>query len=525
MGRQPGDDYEVRYRLASRKTRRGSLALVATGLLGAAWLAATVTAPPRPETAHLDPTAPTGSNPRQSVDTGPTLPPSVERFAALSDTPIPVLSFGGLSWLKSRDGELRAPDGACSAVWVFMWADGSTLCVLHEPQQRVEPPPRVLQAFSPVGELTSTISLTELPAEPGERTETDVELDSANRLLYVASVRLNDDRWSVRLDRWSIDDGTHNGAAVAEGRDGNVRGRPIELRLWLSPEGRQARLRLALVGQFEPIADALGAWTWNVPIGGPEPGGMVLVEEPDLPDGTSCFAEGWATSDEFIAACRSPQLEGGDHIVVHSSALDGTSRQVDIGRIDEELNWILSATSGQLFLWAPHDHALWRVDVPSLDVRARTFQLHDPADSPWPITGTERVAWEPRGWRPRLLQRVLRPIVGSPDGTVVYTAGYRPARTGPASSESSGIWAVDAGSLAIVGHWDPVSTYNALAMTPGGDYVIALGAMHPNDVEAFGNLGPTMALHDARGGSFAVILRYVGAVETLLVPEPYPQPT
>lgn len=525
MSGRRDDGYQVRYRLDSSPTRGNKVAVVAAGLVGVAWLAATLTAPPRPaEIVRADPTAvSTSLETSRRLDTGPTFPPLVERVSPIGSRVIPVLGYEGLGWLETRRGTLKVADEARGPQWLFMWADGSTLCVCD-----IGPGQRALVGYSPIGELTSSVPLDDWPAKPGLRTITDVELDPANRLLYLAWARVGpEDRWSLWLNRIALDTGAPMTRKVAEGRDTDLPGRAASLSMWLSPDARHARLRLEITEGVSAANAHVG--TWRVDIGGSEPGEVVPEDEPEFKAGTRCFAEGWATRREFVAACTSLQPDGGELVRVRSSSIDGTVRDVDLGPTPEQLAWIMSGTSGRLFLWAPRAHRLWRIDVPSLDVHVRELLSADAfpevPEASWPVPGHDHVAWSPRGFQPGSFTADRSPLLGSHDGTVVYAAGYGQLRSDIGTSESTGIWAIDAASLAVVDRWPAFGTYNALGMTPDGGYVVGFGDPTINELVAFGNIGPTMAFHDARLGSVALILRESRSFASFLVPEPDPEPT
>ena len=118
----------------------------------------------------------------------------------------------------------------------------------------------------------------------------------------------------------------------------------------------------------------------------------------------------------------------------------------------------------------------------------------------------------------------LRGLAGSADGTVIYAVGHGPPSSTFQTFDSTGIWAFDAQTLGLVAHWEPAGTYDALSMTPDGEYLIALGDPTSEELNAFGNSGRTIAFHDARTGDLALVMRHQSSFE-FPVPEPYPEPT
>jgi hypothetical protein len=73
--------------------------------------------------------------------------------------------------------------------------------------------------------------------------------------------------------------------------------------------------------------------------------------------------------------------------------------------------------------------------------------------------------------------------------------------------QSTGIWAFDADSLAIVGHWAPAADYIALGITADGGTLIGVGHPPGEEVDQFGNHGPLVVFHDARDGSVLSVIR------------------
>ena len=143
-----------------------------------------------------------------------------------------------------------------------------------------------------------------------------------------------------------------------------------------------------------------------------------------------------------------------------------------------------------------------------------------PIESAWPVGRAGRAAWVAgeagRG-------TTTDSFVGSPDGSVLYAAGRDPD-TEPLETISNGIYAFDAETLAVIGHWVPIATYESLGITADGRYLMALGPPTPVEAATQGNVGPSLVLHDARSGEAVAILRRVpgslGGVPAFLVPRP-----
>ena len=518
MSGRRDDAYEVRYRLDSSRTRRRKLTLVATGLVVAAWLAATMTAPRSPELARVDPSALVPSDARDSLDT---LPPRVDRFTAIGDLSIPVVAVDGLSWLETRAGTLHAGDG-WSPERAFLWADGSTLCVCRSPELGAGAVEHELRTYSAVGEHTSTV-FTDWPAKPGLRTITDTELDAANGRLYVAWARRSpDDRWSVGLDRWDLDDGVHLTTTVTEAAlPEPVAGESVSIGLWIAPDGRRARVHFSAGPQFDQPSQ-LGE-SWDVPTDGPTLGEAERVAELDLPFGISCFAEGWGTNSQFVTVCRE-----GFGLVAYVQPGEPVERVELTSDLVVELDWLIDQTSGRVYLWDSFLHRMTWLDAANLafgSVEAFPGSPGAVPRQPWPAPRADRTAWLPRGMPRPGSGPDQDSIAGSPDGSIIYAAGYRLGSAPSPSKESTGIWVFDAETLGLVAHWESAGAYDALTLTPDGAYLMALAGPTAQEAIAFGNERRTIAFHDGRTGELALLLRDQMSEAVFLVAEPDPKPT
>jgi hypothetical protein len=446
----------------------------------------------------------------------------------MDDVHVPAVSafggfgpVGGLGWLDTEGGQVRPPDEDAELRWLIQEADGSTLCVCLR-HVAGAPPLYELRTYGPSGEAIETVALRDWPTTFVARTETDTAIDPTGRFLYVAWARETaPERWTIGLDLVSRDEGTSRTTDLADVKTMHTLGSPVDVRLWLAPDARHARIDFAASDGLRLSAPADGGWwAWNVPIDARMPGEATRVREPGMPAGTGCFAEGWATPRDFVEACEGPDRRV---VTVRSISLDGTVGHLELAKA-EELSWLISQSTGQLFLWASVDRHLWRIDIPSLDVAEREFSPDDidvASGSAWPLPGEDGVAWQPRGWQLRPPWLDERDLVGSHDGTVLYALGYR--ELGP--SESTGVWVMDANSLALVDHWAAIGSETTVALTPRGDHVIAAGGPSAQELAAGGSHGATVTFHDARGAGISLILRGVTTWPTFLVSEPPPKPT
>ena len=101
--------------------------------------------------------------------------------------------------------------------------------------------------------------------------------------------------------------------------------------------------------------------------------------------------------------------------------------------------------------------------------------------------------------------------MGSPDGSILYAVGLERSL---AASESAtilptGIWAFDAASMAVVGHWPPLATYTSIGETADGSFLIAIGTALPDEAAEFGSEGTELAYLGRSDGSPVLLVRHV----------------
>jgi hypothetical protein len=528
MEGRPGDSYRVRSRIERRPSRLQHVALVAGGIVVAIWAGVTLTAPRVPLVAVTSP-APSRPALREVLATDPsgrTFPPDVERLGDIPSMAIPALGFGGLSWFETDTAEIRSLREGWVVEWVFTWADGSTACICH---RRAEDDPnqvRHLLWFMPGGAPSNSFALDRWPLPAEERTVAAVAWDPTAAAMYVASAVERPDGWEVRL---SLLDSTGEPHATVTLDDAAVPGvdvgMPRDMSVWIAPDGRRARVRLG--GAQGQGTGRPQSKSWDVAIDGAELGRPEEVPAPQLPPDTVCGPEGWATPSAFVAVCRVPGTGDRDGLLLLRDRVDSEPDQLELGDAGGTTAWVVDQTSGQVFGWDPFEHRLTRANGADLGHDSHAFDFRSgadavPPDARWPDPREGRAAWLPRANRPLPPGFELRPLVGSADGSVIHAAGYAPETDVDRLDDSSGIWTFDADTLRVVAHWPAVGTYDSLALTPDGRYVIALGGPTLDELSAFGNHGRTIAFHDARSGEPALVLRHQVSGEVFLVPEPFP---
>jgi hypothetical protein len=108
--------------------------------------------------------------------------------------------------------------------------------------------------------------------------------------------------------------------------------------------------------------------------------------------------------------------------------------------------------------------------------------------------------------------------VVSADGSRVYALGIG-APNGSGDSGSSGVYAFDGKSLAVIGHWTPTADFFSLALAPDGGSLYASGQAgvdtsgHSSADEA------SITVYDTADGSVRLIAGRLGS-DSLFFPGP-----
>jgi hypothetical protein len=520
-----GDRYEVRSRLESRPSLRGVLASLLVVAVVGLWAATTLTSP-RSEPRHSDPSAaPDGSKPLDGRTPG--FPPEVERAPEMRYEIIPTLSFTGPEWIDTTRPQDRMTASVGVAEWAFVWADGTAACICFQPSETSASEERHIAWFGPDGEPTANETLGDWPAVGKTRVITAVAWDPTAAAFYLAWADLLPGGWTVRLELRDAMGGVHTSSVMARNVFADAPlGASVSIDVTIAPDGRHARVELALA-PFAPPTSTVKRWT--VPINGATFGSPSAAPAPSDADG-ACASVGWATGDHYLELCNRDAPPGDVGTVLVREGRDGRRDRLEIEGTGP-LDWMIDQTRGRLFLYRPSEDRLFRVDIAQLALASGSFDDPAPGETfqpaaPWPSEGGEQTAWWPRGaggfgdafQGARGVQP--RTLVGSRDGRVLYAIGFFPDSRSVGAARSSGIWAFDADTLAVVGHWGPAGDYDAVALTPDGAYVIGLGS--PLQAESLGSHGRTIAFHDARTGQLGLVLRGDTSGVAFLVPEPFP---
>jgi hypothetical protein len=146
-----------------------------------------------------------------------------------------------------------------------------------------------------------------------------------------------------------------------------------------------------------------------------------------------------------------------------------------------------------VYLWNPFETVLSRVDLRTGELRVGEPERPNPTGR----TGPRNLA------------------VVSADGTVVYTLGVE--SEDPATSDSAGVYAFDASTLAPLGHWEPTAAFESIAVSDDGRHVYAAAT---GGISATGDPGPefgaSITAYDTSDGSVAVIAGRLGIYDLTL---------
>jgi hypothetical protein len=532
MSARPPDGYEVRSRIEGRSGRGSRLFVAVIALLATGWLAVTLAnragpapsgSPSAPVSGLRSPAPSRATVPPAPTPALPSLPPLISTFPGAPTAPFPVL-LNGLSWISPSMSEVVAAVPRAWTQWPFLLPDGTALCVC------LEPVPEAGEA--------SRLHLLRLGADGTEQSDTVVDwsgsaatsgvfLDSAltaDGLAAIVAVAVEREAgWSIHLDRIELGgDGprrteTSEVARIPTGalRDGELR----SLRLWLSPDGKLARLE---TGGEHPSLFVDGVPAADVRIVSIETGhfgDIVRIAKVDQDATVRCIPAAWATAEDFVSICADQDAgETGPDLSVHRDSVDGTSDAVVVGSALPlaTTSWLVNASVGLVYGWSGVSGDLIQVRVPAMAVVARVIDVtgHDQLE---PETGPPPRGAQPSVWESVPFQQAISPFVASPDGSMLYGIG-----------SDSGIYAFDAETLGLVGRWDAAVVYEAIGVSPDGAYLFGVGDPDPREVVTFGDQGGTLAVHAADTGDQVLVLRRIDTRlegrPGFLLPRPGPRP-
>lgn len=515
MTGRPDDGYRAAARIESRSGRRGRFLAILFGLVVVGWGAIVLGSGPVDRGAHATGSGPSGVRSGPLGSRSPTFPPNVVILDPRVPTAWLPVQLAGLHFLDPRGGALEP---AAPVTWLqfpFATADGGAVCVCIDPGAETDAA-SILHAMSFLapGALVQDLIVDpwlELGGADGVAIE--AHQIPGGQAFVVASAIERGGTWSVRLDWLDAATGDRTSTVIDTIAGATWTADTVVMRLAIAPDGRRLRLWLGA----DPIGDPSASpgsppRIWTVPILDREFGPAESRDEPTPSLPPYCPAEAWASPTTFVRLCQADRDDGSGAVrtTLRIDAGAGRFAQVEIGDglPEDPTGWLIDGARGVVFGWYAMSHRIVRVDVASGTLTDRypgrgSANLLDvtPEAPVWPArTGT--AVWQP-------FAGALAPLVGSPDGSVVYAIGLmpNPDAIGVVPEASTGIWAFDASSLALIGHWAPAATYDTLALTADGATLVGFGNPTDDEVARFGSHGPLVVFHDAHDGTVLSVLR------------------
>ena len=535
---RPNAAYEVRARIRGSSGRGGrALAiLVALGLVS--WLGYVGADRLGALGPAVDPSVGPAASLAADASTIPTptrsAPPPVEVFQPLAGLETFPAILDGLEWVDPTIGTAvhpRGPDGQLSSAgWWFQLGGGDTLCACLDYGLAGKPGTLVVQRFAPDGDEVTATPYAGFGPPADEWQAMDSVLDPEGSSVIAAVAERTGPRWLLHLRRLplyagapaaerTIDLGSVEGLGPMAGVD------PPELavlRLFVTPDARH--LLVALREPRDVVADRGAEWLIDLTSSS---FGRVR-EDPfgsTARDSVVCDQAAWASPTTFVNVCSPEEAREAGAPSSWAIGLQVVGESTTRLSLDPPAGtgWLIDGTNAEVYGWAPTPHEVVRIDASTGDWSTRQldvpFPLGQTVSGPLPALGAD-VLWQPTQ---SASQPYQAPIVGSPDGRVVYGLGTvvdnvfgRPV--------SDGIWAIDTGTLSFVGHWDPAASYAALGLTPDGRALIGVGPPLDGVTTADDDFDYVLGLQDARDGSMVAVVRdlgtRLGGIPQLLAPGP-----
>jgi hypothetical protein len=544
MTGRPEDGYRVASRIEGRSSWRGRFLAVVLGMTVIGWAGVTLAdrlggggphrsaAPASGETGRATGRA-TGP---PSLAPGQTFPSAVEirrPDAAGGDVPV---DLDGLAWLNVQymflDGRLSQDQ----MQWPFALADGSAcVCLGHGLDGRTAV--LYLYRYDLAGHVVSNRS------EPWPEADlasglVDAILDPSGNAAIVGSISQATHGWNLTLARIPFDSSQAVQSSVSPIEIAELGdSAQVVMRLTSAPDGSVLRVDLTRLAD-DPRTEWHGAWLVPVADGRFGPAVPTPAAPSDVPF-TQCRGQAWATPTIFVELCYTPRDDGRFDVFANLQDREGVTRAIALGpvQLDDPLGWLVDGTHGVVYAWTSFTHGIFRIDAATRELSLRLLAGVDGNGAPMIPTVTPEPALPPQpgaspdgsqaAWQPTIgaSQSIESPLVGSPDGRLLYAAGLSIGQNGGAAS--TGIWVFDSASLALVDHWPAVVSYRAIGLDPSGTYLIGTGEPSAEEIAAFGNHGEELAVLDRGDGSVIAILRdldlRLGGVPVLL-PPPLPAP-
>lgn len=520
----PDDGYRaaVRLRATDGRTTRlavaGLIALVGIGVVASLVELADPGAAPNDETARSSATSTLTDSPAAPATSLPVMALLGQPFP---DRPIPIAT-GWLRWLDPTSAILGGDMEPADGQWpTFVDAEGRavSLCatasdVPHAPdapdaQATVTSSTVVrLCTYNQLGQLqTNDLEVAVIstwPVGPPNYygTAAPLQLDATvsrdGRWLWLVSAAAQDLSWNVDLVRVDL-------AAHAASPPLRVREIPIgsfgspSPEGWLvsattsifpvvraSPAGRMLSITLTahddpatgsgLLQQERIELDGSLSPSFAVRIAFPAGAASDIACDPRL--------SAWATDRHYLTICRHPEANGDVQPFARIENPGDMTRDVAVGpRIPASVavtggdaSWLLDATRGVLYRWAPSGPTLTSLDVATRGGSTVILDRSEPAASYLPRGAAldgEPLAWTPL--QPNDAAEAGHSLVGSADGSILYAV--RPPSTVRGirgADRQSVVWAIDPERMTAIARWFSPGPIDQLALAPGDGPLVEL---------------------------------------------------
>jgi hypothetical protein len=204
----------------------------------------------------------------------------------------------------------------------------------------------------------------------------------------------------------------------------------------------------------------------------------------------------------FQRFARDGKVVGDQTVLVNSGGTDGGNLTVRVG--------------DSLFVWGPITRTLGRIDLKTGAVETATAPaatLEDDGFGGLAGLGRDLGRWLAPS---AVAKTFLDPgIVASPDGRRIYAIGVS-GSSDPGPGGSTGVYAFDATTLDVLGHWAPTADFTSIAVSSDGAYLYAAA---PGGVDASGRSsrnGASITVFDTTDGSVRLIAGKLGGSESEL---------
>ena len=174
------------------------------------------------------------------------------------------------------------------------------------------------------------------------------------------------------------------------------------------------------------------------------------------------------------------------------------------------------ARGDSLFLWGPSARTLARIDLQTGKVETATAASAAVGDDLF--GGLAGLGRDFGRWLapPAVAKSYLDPgIVASADGSRIYAIGVV-GESDSTPGGSTGVFAFDATTLEVLGHWQPTADFTSIALSADGQFLYAAA---PGGVDAAGQSsrnGASITVFDTTDGSVRLIAGNLGGSELFL---------